>query len=404
MRFDKIQRQVIDNKESESQTEFHNTSLLFDLSSIALKYDKYDDTEIKQMLEQLLLNNDLDCFQITITSDYAALINSLFESQSELQLKDIKEDLNELKAKVNQLTLSSDLFKELGKTSYFAYTEPYPNKSQIEINTYFPLKFEIIRILSCSNYADFIASIANCNEWSQTGGKSKATFFKSSDNRYIIKCISKLEFKMFLESGSNYFDSMNKYFFHEMCSALAKVIGVFKIVYDGKKKMHCIIMENLFFDIQNKDSELTVYDLKGSKINRYVKNKKPGAVLLDTNFLENFNGDPLPLDKGFYELLNSSIRNDSLSLQRMNVIDYSLLLILADIRERSDKAEEEKKDTSTVYIKVGVIDYFRKYTWDKQLETMGKKLINNFNDPTIIDPVSYKQRFRDTLQKYFIGV
>ena len=33
------------------------------------------------------------------------------------------------------------------------------------------------------------------------------------------------------------------------------------------------------------------------------KNKE-GKVLLDTNFLEDFKGEPLPLDKDFYNLLN----------------------------------------------------------------------------------------------------
>ena len=56
------------------------------------------------------------------------------------------------------------------------------------------------------------------------------------------------------------------------------------------------------------------------------------------------------------------------------------------------------------YIRLGILDYFRKYTWDKQLETVGKKIIHKFNDPTIIDPEKYRIRFIETIKNYFIGV
>ena len=35
---------------------------------------------------------------------------------------------------------------------------------------------------------------------------------------------------------------------------------------------------------------------------------------------------------------------------------------------------------------MGIIDYLRKYTWDKQIESYGKKLIHGFTNPTIINP------------------
>ena len=79
----------------------------------------------------------------------------------------------------------------------------------------------------------------------------------------------------------------------------------------------------------------------------------------------------------------------------MNVVDYSLLVIILN--------EDGKEDTDVKTIKFGILDYFRKYTWDKQLETRFKKLINNFKDPTIISPENYKKRFDEKISRYFIG-
>ena len=130
-------------------------------------------------------------------------------------------------------------------------------------------------------------------------------------------------------------------------------------------------------------------------INRYIKKKKkkPNQVLLDTNFKEDFNGEPLALDRNIFELLSSAIHNDSLILSKINVIDYSLLVIISDIGESDMKL-----------LRVGIIDYIRKYTWDKQLEHVGKIIINGLNTPTIISPNDYRDRFKAAAAMYFIGV
>ena len=80
-------------------------------------------------------------------------------------------------------------------------------------------------------------------------------------------------------------------------------------------------------------------------------------------------------------------------LSRINVIDYSLLINISDMVENESK-----------YIKCGIIDYIRKYTWDKQLEHVGKVIINGLNTPTIISPNDYKERFKLAIESYFIGI
>lgn len=88
-------------------------------------------------------------------------------------------------------------------------------------------------------------------------------------------------------------------------------------------------------------------------------------------------------------MLNACVHNDTLFLTSVNVVDYSLLVGL-DI----DKNE----------LVVGIIDYIRQYTWDKQLETGVKSLgmIAGRDAPTVISPNAYKNRFRIAIDRYFM--
>ena len=141
----------------------------------------------------------------------------------------------------------------------------------------------------------------------------------------------------------------------------------------------------------NKDKvNIVTYDLKGSEINRYVKNREDNSkVLMDTNFVEDFGGEPLALDQKIYTLFLCAISNDTKICRNMDVMDYSLLCIIIDYKEDEIKEENEEniilRDNENVkYIRLGVIDYFRKYTSDKQFETIFKTIINKFNKLIII--------------------
>ena len=89
-----------------------------------------------------------------------------------------------------------------------------------------------------------------------------------------------------------------------------------------------------------------------------------------------------------------SIYNDTLFLFKMGIVDYSLLLFI-------NKQDEKSKNS---LIRVGIIDFIRKYTWDKQIEHIVKTIINGFNSPTIINPEDYRERFIAAIKSYFIGI
>ena len=123
-----------------------------------------------------------------------------------------------------------------------------------------------------------------------------------------------------------------------------------------------------------------------------VRDASGNSVLLDQNLLE-YETSPLTVREHDKYDLSVALFNDTLFLGNLHVMDYSLLVGM-------DKESGE--------LVVGIIDYIRRYTWDKNLETWVKKsgLLGGGigKDPTIISPGQYKKRFRASMARYFMMV
>ena len=289
-------------------------------------------------------------------------------------------------------------------------SQKYP---EYEIKVFYPRQFQALRTLYFSeNFESFIFSSKQSEDWEISGGKSKANFFRTLDEKFAIKNISELEFNMLIDSAFNYFQHLSKFFFEKKPTLLAKIFGAFQIKVkspkEKEKNYYLIYMENIYYNkisrnnfdnFNTVESNLKVYDLKGSEINRYIrpKNKKKGKILLDTNYIEDSRGEPLFLEFDNFKILNQALLNDCFFLKKESIIDYSLLIIY-EINNDNENEFEIKK------IRMGIIDYLRKYTWDKQIESYGKKLIHGFANPTIINPENYSERFIDKIKTYFSSV
>ena len=53
---------------------------------------------------------------------------------------------------------------------------------------------------------------------------------------------------------------------------------------------------------------------------------------------------------------------------------------------------------------VGIIDYIRKYTIDKKVESFIKQVVDQSKLPTIVSPHVYKNRFIEAMDRYFLPV
>ena len=415
---------------------FCNTSLLYDRDKIKFSMANLKEEKISQILENELLSSTNKKCVYEVTYNPSLIFNEVFEKKKKKENKNtskstyyhinqnlylMNSEINNIKTELQKITKErfEDFNKKFNFPSIGRFEEEKKDTTELKITLFYAKHFESLRILYCASYFEFLNSIMKSQEWSSvTGGKSKAHFFKSWDERFVVKCLSEMEFKMFIDSCFHYFVHNNKYFFFKMPSSLVKVVGAYKIKIKTPKKntIYCVIMENLNYLLKSDKTNLLTYDLKGSSANRYIKEKENGRVLMDTNFIEDFCGEPLPLDQKIYTLFLCSISNDTKICRTMGVIDYSLLCVIVDyndddINDNNNEKNENKcifnqsdNEGKVKYIRLGVLDYFRKYTWDKQLETLGKTIMHKFTAPTVISPKKYDERFFKKLSSYFIGI
>ena len=378
-----------------------------EIKKINLEVKKLDkNNKFESILKPLNLSNNNNLLNNINAEEL--LQNNNINSNNNLQQR--KKDLlgefvNSFNNNSKKIKYKSEenLINVIGK-KYF--DEDLLPQSEIDVVIYYPRQFEALRIAYCCAYEDLLVSLTKSNVWADvSGGKSKATFYKTNDEKYLFKSISQYEFNMFLKIAFAYFNHIDKYLFHNMPSLLMKILGVYKIKIKKQDENKCVVenyylmmMENLNYGFNFKEEKILSYDLKGSTINRYIKKKekieKNNIVLLDSNFKEDFKCEPIPLESDLFGLLLLSVYNDTLFLFKMGIVDYSLLLYI-------NKQDEKSKNN---LIRVGIIDFIRKYTWDKQIEHIVKTIINGFNSPTIINPEDYRERFIAAIKSYFIGI
>ncbi|KAM3299421.1 hypothetical protein ACQJBY_040755 [Aegilops geniculata] len=252
-------------------------------------------------------------------------------------------------------------------------------------------QFYTLRQKCCPSELAYVASLSRCKKWNAQGGKSKAFFVKTMDGRFIVKQIMKTEFESFIEFAPDYF----KHVYHSLDTGsqtcLAKILGIYQVkqTRHGKEvKIDLMVMENLLFG----HNVSRIYDLKGAVFSRYIADSSdPHTVYLDQNFVEDMRVSPIYIGGRTKHLLQRAIWNDTSFLTSVNVMDYSLLV----------GVDEQNHE-----FVLGIIDYLRQYTWDKQLETWAKTslVVPKNESPTVISPREYKKRFRKFMAKYFLTV
>ncbi|KAJ3297269.1 1-phosphatidylinositol-3-phosphate 5-kinase [Rhizoclosmatium sp. JEL0117] len=271
--------------------------------------------------------------------------------------------------------------------------EFWDGSTKLDCKVFYAEQFDALR-RNCGFEDGFVHSLSRCVKWEATGGKSGSAFLKTRDDRLILKQLSRQEMEALLKFAPYYFTYISEAFFHKLPTVLAKLFGFYRIGYKNPTtnkslKMDVLVMENLFWG----RSISKIFDLKGSMRNRHVQSTgKQNQVLLDENLLEYLCKTPLYIREYSKRILRASVWNDTLFLSKMDVMDYSLLVGI-------DEGKQE--------LVVGIVDYMRTFTWDKKLESWVKEtgiLGGGTTQPTILSPRQYKNRFRESMDRYFLTV
>lgn len=305
----------------------------------------------------------------------------------------------------------------------------------------------------------YIESLSSAEAWAASGGKSGASFARTSDDRFVIKCISRTELQMFLDCAPAYFEYITKAFFHGLPTVLCKIVGVYQIgVHNkitGKRSMEQVaVMQNIFY----KRRITKIFDLKGSLRGRFAaqkeeisletpsRNKKRAngkrsddrfqtenssgegsqgnnatetglKTLLDGDFLEFTKGRPMPLTDRAKAVFQMSILNVSSEPNSIyaDEFDQHMLIFLPSLFQDTlflsiinvlDYSILIGIDEDSMELVVGIIDFMRQYDILKQMERVGKSLpmVVGHEAPTIIQPPLYKARFTNAMERYFMTV
>lgn len=251
-------------------------------------------------------------------------------------------------------------------------------------------EFIELRKLCGLSESTYISSLSRSRNWDAQGGKSKAFFAKTLDDRFIIKEVKKIEIVSFIKFANDYFKHISYSINSGSQTCLAKILGIYQVRHTkgGKEvKTDLMVMENLLYG----RNFTRTYDLKGAVFARKIEASGNEKVFLDQNFVDDMRVSPIYIAGRNKHLFQRAIWNDTSFLTSINVMDYSLLV----------GVDKQKRD-----LVFGIIDYLRQYTWDKQLETWVKSslVVPKNSLPTIISPKEYKKRFRKFMTKYFLTV
>lgn len=215
-------------------------------------------------------------------------------------------------------------------------TELTPSsKYDFKFKDYCPEVFRELRILFGIDPADYLMSITGKYILSELGspGKSGSFFYYSRDFRFIIKTIHHSEHRQLRRILKDYHAHVK----NNPNTLVSQFYGLHRVkVHGGMKKVHFIVMNNLF--PPHRDIHLK-YDLKGSTWGRHTsipnESQKDRSLseftLKDLNWLERH--DSIKFGPEKKRIFLEQLKSDVALLKKINVMDYSLLLGIHDVKK-----------------------------------------------------------------------
>ncbi|KAI3361918.1 hypothetical protein L3Q82_012189, partial [Scortum barcoo] len=161
----------------------------------------------------------------------------------------------------------------------------------------------------------------NCYLQFISNSKSKADFFLTNDKRFFLKTQNKREIKFLLANLKIYMEHLRKY----PHSLVVKFLGTH--VTHRHRHLHTmtkyfIVMQSVFYPDDRINAR---YDIKGCEVSRWTEPAPEGSQIIVVLKDLNFEGQYITLDRQRPWLLRQ-VEIDTRFLQRLNVLDYSLLL------------------------------------------------------------------------------
>jgi 1-phosphatidylinositol-4-phosphate 5-kinase len=212
-------------------------------------------------------------------------------------------------------------------------------KYDFKFKDYAPWVFRHLRAHFGLDPADYLMSLTSKYILSELGspGKSGSFFYFSRDYKYIIKTIHHAEHKVLRKILKEYY----KHVIDNPNTLISQFYGLHRVKIPYGRKIHFVVMNNLFpphRDIHQ------MFDLKGSTIGREYKEERladnPRATLKDLNWLRR--NMHLEFNEQMKALFVEQMSRDVALLQRLHIMDYSLLVGVHNIGKGNEENVREK--------------------------------------------------------------
>ncbi|CAA7401172.1 unnamed protein product [Spirodela intermedia] len=271
----------------------------------------------------------------------------------------------------------------------------YPlGKVKDTVTYYYARWFDELRRICCLSELDFIRSICRCKKCGAQGGKGSVFFAKSIRvfRQFAPEYVKYLSGSISTGCPTHHLsvDPLSFFFRFRWSSPCVVQVGWKNLKASKEWKMEVLMMENLMFG----RSIERLYDPKGSSRSRHnADSSGEYNVLLGQNLIESMPTSPIFVENRAKRLPERAVWNDTSFLVSIEVMDYSLLVVV---------------DGGRGELVLGIIDFMQQYTWDKNLETWVKAsgILGGPKNasPTVVSPVQYKKRFRKAMATYFVRV
>ncbi|SPQ24814.1 6688802f-91b9-475c-9813-8d2fdf3b3046 [Thermothielavioides terrestris] len=255
-------------------------------------------------------------------------------------LTGIRVSVSRTNAKVDRPLTDADFEVKQKSTFDIAGNELVPSaKYDFKFKDYAPWVFRHLRALFRLDPADYLISLTGKYILSELGspGKSGSFFYFSRDYKYIIKTIHHAEHKFLRQILKDYYQHVKE----NPNTLLSQFYGLHRVKMPYGRKIHFVVMNNLF--PPHRDIHQT-FDLKGSTVGRDYKEedleKNPRATLKDLNWLRRKRHLELGLQKK--QLFLAQLQKDVRLLQRLQIMDYSLLVGIHDVQRGNEENLRDK--------------------------------------------------------------
>ncbi|KPI44944.1 Phosphatidylinositol 4-phosphate 5-kinase its3 [Cyphellophora attinorum] len=212
-------------------------------------------------------------------------------------------------------------------------------KYDFKFKDYSPWVFRHLRADFGLDPADYLMSLTSKYILSELGspGKSGSFFYFSRDYKYIIKTIHHAEHKLLRRILREYYHHVKD----NPNTLMSQIYGLHRVKIPYGRKIHFLVMNNLF--PPHRDIHQT-FDLKGSTVGRDFKEEElagnPRATLKDLNWLRR--DYHLEFDHQIKQLFIEQLQRDVALLQKLHLMDYSLLVGIHDLNKGNEENLREQ--------------------------------------------------------------